>query len=148
MRSDRITAPALLGVSLFAFVESGRYGPLSRLFPRVVAVVLGVLSLLLLVQSFLHLRDDAASDPQPEPAGDRRGMFVSLLVMVGWVLLLEPAGFWISSVLSFSLLVVVLHVPGKAVLWKNLVVAAVLVTVFVLLFRVALRVPLPEGLVW
>lgn len=160
MRSDRLTALALIGVSVFALLESNRYGPLSRLFPRVVAIALGVLAFVLLVQGIVRSRPGyrrksvglpAAAGAEPAEsgsAGDTRGMLLSLLVMVAWTLLLEPVGFWAASVLAFSILVLLLRTPGKTVLWKNILGGAILITLFVLVFRIALRVPLPEGVLW
>ncbi|TVQ99492.1 MAG: tripartite tricarboxylate transporter TctB family protein [Spirochaetaceae bacterium] len=160
MRNDRLTALVLIAVSIFSLLESNRYGPLSRLFPRVVAVALGVLSLVLLVQSIVRARPGyrqksvglpSASGAEPAEtgsSGDMRGMLFSLLVMVAWTLLLEPVGFWAASVLAFSTLVLILRTPGKTVVWKNILGGAILVTMFVLVFRIALRVPLPEGLLW
>ena len=154
MRRDRVAAVILFAAGLFGWVEAQRYGPLSRLFPQVVAVALMLLSLMLLLQSFsAGARRAAVAYRERRAAGERpdtRGVILALLVIVAWTLLLEVLGFWTTSVLAFALLVYVLRSPDQraVAVWKTVFAGALLVTLFVLLFRITLRVPLPEGLFW
>ncbi len=153
MIKDRIAALVLVGVGVFAWIEAQRYGPMSRLFPQVVAVALVVLSLFLFASSFSARSRRAAAERQAESSeGERpdvRGVLLSLLVIVAWTLLLEVLGVWTSSVIAFVALVIILRSTERAaVVWRSVALGVVLVTGFVLLFRVVLRVPLPEGVLW
>ncbi|TVQ36167.1 MAG: hypothetical protein EA384_14840 [Spirochaetaceae bacterium] len=154
MRRDRVVALVLAAVGVFAWTEAQRYGALSRLFPQVVALALVVLSLVLLAESFTVRARRAAKAYRSQRADgekpDVRGVILSLLVIVAWTLLLEPLGFWITSVLAFAVLVFVLRAPDQraAAVWKTVFAGALLVTAFVLLFRLMLRVPLPQGVLW
>ncbi len=153
MTKDRIAALALVGVGVFAWIEAQRYGPMSRLFPQVVAVALVALSLFLFASSFSARSRRAAAERRAESREherpDARGVVLSLLVIVAWTLLLEVLGVWTSSVIAFISLVLILRSTERAaVVWKSLALGVVLVTGFVLVFRIVLRVPLPEGLFW
>ncbi len=154
MRRDRIAAVILIVAGVFALTEVHRYGPLSRLFPRVVAVALLLLSLILLAQSFTARARNAAAASRAQRGGrdkpDVAGVALSLLVIVAWTVLLESLGFWTTSVVAFALLVAILRSPDQRAgpVWKTIFGGVVLVTAFVLLFRIVLRVPLPEGLLW
>ncbi len=152
MTKDRIAALALVGVGVLAWIEAQRYGPLSRLFPQVVSIALVLLSLVMFASSFTA-RSRRAAERQAESREherpDVRGVLLSLLVIVAWTLLLEVLGVWTSSVIAFVSLVVILRSTERAaVVWKSIALGVVLVTGFVLLFRVVLRVPLPEGVFW
>lgn len=153
MIKDRIAALVLVGVGVFAWIEAQRYGPMSRLFPQVVAVALVVLSLFLFASSFSVRSRRAAAERRTETREherpDVRGVVLSLLVIVAWTLLLEVLGVWTSSVIAFISLVLILRSTERAaVVWKSIALGVVLVTGFVLLFRIVLRVPLPEGVLW
>ena len=154
MRRDRVASAILFCAGLFGWIEAQRYGTLSRLFPQVVAVALMLLSLILLLQSFsAGARRTAVAYRAQRAAGERpdtRGVILALLVIVAWTLLLEVLGFLTTSVLAFALLVYVLRAPDQraAAVWKTIFAGVLLVTLFVLLFRITLRVPLPEGLFW
>ena len=154
MRSDRVTAVVLVGVGLFIWLEAQRYGALSKLFPQVVAVALVLLAVILLLHSFRRRGRRAAAVQRSERArGERpdvRGVALSLLIITAWTVLLEPLGFWTASVAAFAVLVAILRTPEQtpAVVWKTVFAGVLLVTVFVLIFRITLRVPLPEGLFW
>ncbi len=154
MRNNRLVALTLIAFGLFAWLESQRYGALSRLFPQVVALALVVLSLVLLAQTFTARarraeavrREGRAEAEKP----DLRSVGLSVLIMIAWTLLLEPLGFWTASLLAFALLVVTLRTRDQdaAAVWKTVLAGVVLMTAFVLVFRITLRVPLPTGLFW
>lgn len=154
MRSDRVTAVVLIAAGLFIWLEAQRYGALSKLFPQVVAVALVLLAVILLLHSFSRRGHRAAAVQRAERArGERpdvRGVALSLLVITAWTVLLEPLGFWTASVVAFAALVAILRTPEEtaAAVWKTVFAGVLLVTVFVLIFRITLRVPLPEGLFW
>lgn len=154
MRSNRLVALTLVALGLFAWLESERYGALSRLFPQIVAVALVVLSLVLLAQTFTAHARRAEALRREGRAGqekpDLRSVGLSVLIMIAWTLLLEPLGFWTASLLAFALLVVTLRTKDQdaGAAWKTVLAGIVLMTAFVLVFRIMLRVPLPEGLFW
>lgn len=153
MLRERITALVLAGLGVFAWVEAQRYGIMSRLFPQVVALALVLFSVIMFAQSFTIRARRAAAARRAQGSGQRydaRGVILSLLVIVAWTLSIELLGVWTASVLAFTLLVVVLRTPdqSRTAMWKSVGLGIVLVTVFVLVFRITLRVPLPEGLIW
>lgn len=154
MRNNRLVALSLTALGVFAWMESERYGALSRLFPQVVAVALVVLSMVLLAQTFTaHARRAEALRREGHARAEKpdlRGVGLSVLIMIAWTLLLEPLGFWTASLLAFALLVVTLRTEDQSAMavWKTVLAGVVLMTAFVLVFRIMLRVPLPTGLFW
>ncbi len=142
INTDRISGVVLLALSILIWRESGEYGQLAALFPRVVISIIIFLSLILILKSFIR--------------PDRRYFFQKVqikyivftgLMAVGWIALIPFLGFVITSVIFFSVMVVIFsekRTPKVAA--TSVIMVIVVVVLFYLLFHKILLVPLPEGI--
>lgn len=156
-----------IAIGVAALLNSGDFSPLGSVFPRTIAVLMIVLSLLYIGLSWRGARrvvlTQAEQQPgleqQSQPAAHeaasatpastprRVGVMVVLLV---WAFLLAPLGFlFTSACASVALLLIAQHDRWTA--RRGLVQAAS--TMLVLgglyaLFRFVLQVPLPVGVFW
>ena len=143
--ADRTAAVILLGICVAGWVASRLFSPLSALFPRVVVLILGGLSLLLFILSFRR------SPEEPRFVliqGKALPLILAIAMMVAWTALISLLGFLVSSLLMFSLMTVVLERRGRTgfqIVLRILVVCAVTVA-FYLFFDRLLLVSFPRGL--
>ena len=143
--ADRMAALLLLGICVFGWVASRLFSPLSALFPRVVVLILGGLSLLLFILSFRRSPDE----PQfVLIQGRALPLILAVLMMVAWTALISLLGFLVTSLMMFSLMTVVLERRERSrlqIVLRILVVCAVTVA-FYLFFDRLLLVSFPRGL--
>lgn len=143
--ADRIAALILLGICIAGWAASRVFSPLSALFPRVVVLILGGLSLLLFILSFRRSPDE----PQfVLIQGRTLPLILAVLIMVAWTALISLLGFLVTSLLMFSLMTVVLERRQRSrrqIVVRILVVCAVTVGFF-LFFDRLLLVSFPRGL--
>lgn len=101
---DRIAGSALLAVALVWIVlvyqtipssQGTEVGP--RGFPLFFGIVLAVMSLVLLVQSFRARAEAAEEDSVAAPPGELTAMIVTIAGLVAYGMLLEPFGFMPST---------------------------------------------------
>ncbi|MBI4540090.1 MAG: tripartite tricarboxylate transporter TctB family protein [Gemmatimonadetes bacterium] len=137
------------GLALFAFAAfyfwqslavtvgfaSDTLGP--TFFPRLLALGLAILALVVVVRAATNRSDPSA------PAPLRHGLLVVLLVLiVAWAVLLPLLGYFIVTP---PLLAAVMLLLGLRNLWKLLGTTLGLTLALYLLFGQALNVPLPMG---
>jgi len=141
--ADRISAAILIGLSVFFFVESGNFSRYGKLFPRIIAVILGGLALLLLVMSFVRPKEGRVFD---RGGADYPSVGVTVVFMIGWAFLIDVLGFLTASLLFFTPLVVYLD---RKKTWmrilRNVGLVAAVVAGFYFFFVKVLLVPFPEG---
>ena len=148
MRSDLAAAAILLTLAGYIFLAAGAmpFGtarvPQTAFFPKCLAVLLAVLSVILLVRPFIGgVKDTVAAD---EIAG--RGWLrigATLAVLIGFALVLEPLGFLASTFLLMFLLLRAIE-PQP---WRNVIAIAVATSLVSYgLFAWLLGVPLPAGI--
>ena len=143
--ADRIAAVLLTGICVAGWLVSRQFSPLSALFPRVVLLILGGLSLLLFILSFRRSPD------KPQFVlihGKALPLILAIAMMVAWTALIGLLGFLVTSLLMFSLMTVVLERRGRTglqIVLRILVVSAVTI-VFYLFFDRLLLVSFPRGL--
>ena len=143
-RADRISSLAIIGLCIYFFVKAGDFTPLSGLFPKVVIILLGGLSLLLFIVTFLR-RDIGETF---DSASFRHiPSLLSLLLMIVWGILIPVLGFLVTSLIFFPLITVYLDrkTSGKKKLGRIMIVEG-LTAAFYLFFTRVLYVPFPEGL--
>jgi putative tricarboxylic transport membrane protein len=151
--NDAIAGALFVAIAICVFVYAGTfpamrgvaYGP--DLFPRIIAVMMGVGGATLIVgglrpagrQPWLQLADWAR---QPKSYG----LFAAVVgSMVFYILASDRLGFLLSSFLMMSGLLLVTRGPARLV--SSLVVAAVVSAAIYLIFVRMLRVPMPYGFV-
>lgn len=121
----RIAALVIIAVAAFFAWESSRLpyytavGPGSGFFPLWLAVGLGALALVVLVQSFRVSDEIAVEDIYPGPTGVFR--ILATVVLLGlYVVFLTPLGFRITT---FVFCLTLLFVYGRPKIWVALAVS-------------------------
>lgn len=151
--NDAITGGIFLAVAIFAFVHAGTfralpgvpYGP--DLFPRLVAVLMGIGGVALIVGSLrravrapLLVIDDWARKPRT---------YAIIAGVVGSILFYlfatERLGFLLTGFLMLTGLLCVTR--GASKIASNAIIGAAVTIVIYLIFVRMLRVPLPWGLI-
>ena len=129
-------------LSLILFYEASTLSPFGAVFPYAMTTILTILSIILIVRSFkfeIKVINQTIS-------------FVKIplltVVFFMWIYFLERAGFIISSLISFNLIVLINS--GLNLSFKKIFIYMILGSGFILLlhfgFKNLLLVPLPEGL--
>jgi hypothetical protein len=135
-------ALGFIALGVWALVETGEMSRLGAVFPRTVAsamiVFAGAYVLIALLRRGL---------PTERAAGSAVRRVVFLLILLGWVLLLDPLGFFVASVIGFGLICTVANYDAWH--WRRALVyigiTLLMVGGFQWLFAELLLVPLPEG---
>ena len=143
--ADRIASVILLGICVYGWVASRLFSPLSSLFPRVVVLILGGLSLLLFIVSFRR----SPEEPRFVLLQGRAGpMIIAVVIMAAWTALIGLLGFLVTSLLMFSLMTIVLERRDRT--WLQTVlrifVVCVVTIAFYIFFDRLLLVSFPRGL--
>ena len=129
-------------LSLILFYEASTLSPFGAVFPYAMTTILTILSIILIVRSFkfeIKVINQTIS-------------FIKIILLVivffMWIYFLERAGFVISSLVSFNLIILINS--GLNLSLKKILTYMILGSVFILLlyfgFKNLLLVPLPEGL--
>ena len=145
-RANIAVALALTSLSLFLLFEAGRFNfgtlrvPQTGFFPKALATLLLLLSLVLLVQT-QRQKEVAQGGVKIEKEGWIR-IASTLVTMIGFALVLEPLGFFLSTFLLMVLLLRAIEAPRWS---KVLTVALVTALASYGLFAWLLGVPLPAG---
>ena len=143
--SDRILAIIMAAVAVGAIVSSRDISVMASVFPRTIAVVLLILSLILLVKAFV-VRSWAASHE-----GGHVGRRLWLVgIILAWAFTLNWLGFLTSSLFGTVALTLVAHFhewdTRRALIYGLSLLATI--GFFYGLFAILLDVPLPEGVLW
>ena len=129
-------------LSLILFYEASTLSPFGAVFPYAMTTILTILSVILIVRSFkfeIKVINQTISFIK-----------IPLLIVVFfmWIYFLERAGFVISSLVSFNLIILINS--GLNLSLKKILTYMILGSIFILLlyfsFKNLLLVPLPEGL--
>jgi putative tricarboxylic transport membrane protein len=146
MRSHILVAVLLLTLAGYIFLAAGEFPfgtlrvPQSAFFPKVLAVLLAALSLLMLIRP--AAAPATAEEAGAIDAGGWRRVGATLAAMAGFALVLEPLGFLLAAFLSM----VALLRAVEAQSWRRIIViAAAAALVSQLVFARLLGVPLPAG---
>ena len=147
MRSNIAVAAALLALAGYIFLAAASlpFGtmrvPQTAFFPRTLAVLLGIMSLILLARA-LAGREALGGGEKIETQGWIR-IVVTLMTLAGFALVLERLGFLLTT---FLLMISLLRAI-EAQKWRKVVVVA-LATALIsyAIFSWLLGVPLPAGL--
>lgn len=144
LAADIVAGGVLLVVVTVALVKSGE-DRLDWLFPHALSYALGALALVLITRGLLGYGDRIAAIP-PILRGQGVDVAVFVVVIVTYVALVRPLGFWLVSVVMIFSGAVYLDMSRSR---RSLAVAAlVAITVCVVANLVLTRVffvPLPRG---
>jgi hypothetical protein len=118
---------------------------LSIVFPAAMIAIMGIVSALLLIKGFSR----TAERGNLFDVGSNRRVFVTGVFFFGWAIAISYIGFFVSSVLSISIIALYLALARRRVT-VGILIAWVLiatgeVTFFYLIFTRLLHIPLPEG---
>lgn len=129
-------------IGLLAIYYSRDFSALGAVFPRTIAAAMIVLCVVYVAVALLH--PIKIEEPQPGSAGRRIALAITMLA---WALLLEPAGFLVTSIVCFAAALVIANYDR----WTpRLAVAYAAVGILVLgalygVFSYLLQVPFPKG---
>ena len=145
MKKDLIVSLVLLAgaVSLY-FSLDFMDDPRAANFPRVIIIIMGILSTLLLLQS-LFLK-------KPESAGDARfpfkRFFICFFMIIFYFFFMEALGFYLSAFLFFIAATFILGMSDLTIRTgvMRVILGAVFTGILFLLFNVLLAVQTPKGL--
>lgn len=142
---DRFAAIFLLILCGFLWVEARPYLELASLFPRIVILVLAVLSAILLVKSWIK------PDAKRLFEGIEKKNVGFAVVFIGlWVGSIPLLGLYLASILFFNLLVWLISRERRS--WRavafSFVLVAIIASFFYFVFQEILLVPFPKGLLF
>lgn len=147
-RLDLISGIFWFALSIFAAIESYRLHlgswqkPGSGFFPFVAASVLGLLSLLIFLQSSLVREEMRKEDNWPNPKGWPKAAIV-LIALLGYALSVEKLGFIITTFILILLLLKTIEPQS----WLRAIIFSFSGSFLsYLLFCTWLKVPLPSGI--
>ena len=129
-------------LSIILFYEASTLSPFGAVFPYAMTTILTILSIILIARSFkfeIKVINQTVS-------------FIKIPLLIAvffmWIYFLERAGFILSSLISFNLIVLINS--GLNLSLKKILIYMILGSSFILLlylgFKNLLLVPLPEGL--
>jgi putative tricarboxylic transport membrane protein len=147
MRSNIAVAAVLLALAGYIFLAANAlpFGtprvPQTAFFPKTLALLLAVLTLILLAQTLGGNVDTRGSQKINTAGWFRIG--ATLATMVGFALILEPMGFLVST---FLLMVLLLRAIEAQSWYKVIGIALATALISYAIFAWLLGVPLPAGL--
>ncbi len=144
-RLDAAAAGLLIGFAIFILLESLRLpfgslrAPQTGFFPTVLAVLLALLAAALFVNP---ARAPAAAAAARLAPGSWARIGAALAAMAGFAVVLERAGFFLTTFLLMALLLRAI----EAIKWPKLIAIALATALIAYaLFAIALGIPLPAG---
>ncbi len=142
---DRIASIIILGICAYFWTESRDFTQFGQLFPQAIVIILGLLSLALLVVSFVRPQEKRLF--KKEEGVSFLPVIIAVVLMMAWVFFIQLLGFLVTSTLFFSLMVILFDRRKRKIVYYLVRIGAViLVTVsFYLFFARLLLVPFPRG---
>ncbi|MBE0625822.1 MAG: tripartite tricarboxylate transporter TctB family protein [Burkholderiales bacterium] len=149
--TPRRDIPGIAGSAVFIIVGvlaiwgAREFSPLGSVFPRTMAAVMILCAAVYIAMALLRPQAPAAT-----PAGSnwRRGALIA--VLVAWAFLFEKFGFLSTSLFAYAAILVIANydrwTPRLALTYTA--VGAIVLGGLYAIFRYALQVPLPQGLLF
>lgn len=150
-----ICSVSFLLIGVFIYVEASQIKVImakdlgSGFFPKVVGVAMILMALLELVLTLVENRKDSTETAKPDNTADedKKGMFLTILCMIGYAVLFEPLGFIISSTLYLFLQITILSNRKNRKLSLFAIISIVTSVVVYVIFVYLIGMPLPMGLI-
>ena len=145
MKKDMIVSLVLLAGVISLYLSLGFMDdPRAANFPRVIIIIMGILSALLLLQS-IFLKQPKSSEGAGFPFGR---FFICFFMIIVYFIFMETLGFYLSAFLFFIAVTFILGsadlTARKAVI--RVAIGFVFTGILFLLFKVLLAVQTPKGL--
>lgn len=138
-----LASAALIVVGMLALYHSGEFSPLGSVFPRTVAIAMILLAAVYIAVSWLRPKPS-----KPPAMGSVWRRLALAATMLAWATLLEPLGFLASSVAAYAVLMVIANydrwTPRTAMAY--VAAGSLIIGALYWVFRIALQVPLPRGI--
>ena len=134
----------MLGICVYFFAESRTFTRFGKLFPQTIISILALLSLLLLIMTFVH-PDRSVIFGKLEKK--HLAIPISIALIGAWGFFINILGFVVTSVLFFSIINIMLdrrHRDFRSTL-KKVGIIVVVVGAFYFFFAKLLLVPFPRG---
>lgn len=140
---ELILLGVIILVTALALLETREYSPLGSIFP----IVIGSVLLLFCALAFLRSIRGKSRAVRGIGLASLPRVVVFIAIMVGWIAMLETAGFLLSGVVCFVLILLAANRDrlSLARVLAYLVAAVVMVFAFDYIFVDLLKVTLPRG---
>tara|TARA_R100000655_G_scaffold76286_1_gene115341 strand:- start:933 stop:1394 length:462 start_codon:yes stop_codon:yes gene_type:complete len=93
-------------VGILLWIQTKDYSALGSVFPRTMAFFMVVTAVLLLVRSVMESPAPQAEATTDKAADILRGIAL-IAIMIAWLILIDPLGLLLASILAFACLVIV-----------------------------------------
>lgn len=142
---DRFASIFLLVLCGLLWVETLSYLDLASLFPRIVILVLAVLSAVLLVKSWIK-----PDIKQIFQGIEKRIIALAIMLIALWVVSIPFLGLYLASILFFNLLVWLISGERRtrSAIAFSFVIVVSIVSLFYFVFQEILLVPFPKGILF
>lgn len=133
----------LIVVTIFWIQVQHLSSPLDIIYPKFILICMLVLSSILLIKSLIKPDRKALFLIK-----NKTNLFIVVVAGILWISLFSVLGFFISSIIAFIFLTIILgeksdKIPKKIIL--TVIVSFIIVTIVYFLFSKVLEVPLPKG---
>jgi len=143
LNADLIIGFSSIALAGVVFVVTRDLSRLGGLFVNYTLVVIFILSALMLIKGFVKPQRLSFFDSSEE----RNNVIIGVVILLVYLILMPLVGFLPASYLFYAIFN--LYLAQDRWNWKNVlrsvVISAVVVTVFYMVFRFLLAVPLPVG---
>ncbi len=117
----------------------------AQVVPRLLGVILAILSVLLIVQAVLRLKQNKGEDGEKMTRDDLLSVILTFAVTIFYVATMQPLGFILSTILFLFLLMNVLAPRDKRKRGMFLLISVVFTAIVFVAFRIGLSQLLPRG---
>ncbi len=118
----------------------------ANIVPILLGVLLAILSMICIIQSIPKLRSADSKEEKTEK-GDLFAVVLTFVVIIGYILILQPLGFCLSTVIFLFSQMLVLAPKDKRNYLLFAIVAVVFTAIVFVAFRIGLQQLLPRGII-
>lgn len=137
---------SLLYISQIGIIKISNFAPIdSAFFPKVLSAIMIILSLIEIAVGIKKMKSEPAEEDNEEKI-NYINVIKTFILSVAYVALLQPLGFIISSVIYATAGMIVLCPKEECKPVKFLIISAAVSVVIYILFRYALGLVLPPGI--
>ena len=143
---ERISSVILIAVFAFAFSYSRNFPEIPKLMPQLISICGILLSVGLLVKTFVYPYSDAEKAPLNMEKETVITLIAAIASLVLYVVCISVIGFFVSS--FFFMIALSLVIDRTRKWWQYPVVAVGVLLIVYAMFGWFLKVPLPRGLLF